>query len=336
MPDSPGEVMGKIELFAVGGSAGGLEALRTLTMKLPRDFQAAVCVVLHMAPDSPGLIPEILSSAGALPAQHPHDGEIASGGRIYVAPPDQHLIVDKERRLRLGRGPRENRFRPAIDPLFRSAALALDGRAAGVILSGGLDDGAAGAVAIKQRGGAVIVQDPSDADVPSMPTAVIKAVRPDRQLPASQIAEAMTEFAESYVSHAHKERLMSGDLEREISFAMGADRDLAGVTALGDPSMFTCPECHGALVRLRDTVPLRFRCHTGHAFTLESLASAQHEHVENSLWSAIRALEEQAGLLEHFAQHFPDAEQRRAEILHEAEEAQWRSRLVRDAVRSER
>lgn len=336
MPDSSGEVMGKTEFFAVGGSAGALEALRKLVAKLPPDFPAAIGIVVHVAPDSPGLIPELLSSAGPLPAHHVKDGDAVAGGRIYVAPPDHHLIVDAERCLRLGRGPKENRFRPAIDPLFRSAALALDGRAAGVILSGGLDDGAAGAVAIKQQGGAVIVQDPSDADVPSMPSAAIKAVRPDRRLPASEIAAAMIEFAHTYDSRPKKEGLMSGDLEKEISYAMGADRDVDGVAALGEPSLYTCPECHGAMVRLRDAVPPRFRCHTGHAFTLESLAGAQDEHVENSLWGAIRALEEQAGLLEHFAAHFAGAEVRRAEILREAEEAQWRSRLLRDAVRSKR
>jgi two-component system chemotaxis response regulator CheB len=327
--------MGKIEFFAMGGSAGALEALRKVVSMLPKDFPPPICVVLHTAPESPGLIPEILSSLGPIPAQHAKDGEAAEGGRIYVAPPDCHLIVDRQRRLRLGRGAKENRFRPAIDPLFRSAAIAFEGSAGAIVLSGGLDDGVAGAVAVKERGGAVIVQDPSDAEAPSMPAAALRALKPDRRVPAIQIAQAMTDMAREYVSRPAKQGQRSGELEKELSFAMGADHDVDDIRDMGKPSSLTCPECHGAMIQLQDAIP-RFRCRTGHAFSLESLAATQHQRVEDSLWNAIRALEEQAALLQRFARHLNEAGGDREKILYEAKEAQWRSRLVRDAVRSKR
>lgn len=330
--------MGNIELFAVGGSTGALDALQKMAAKLPADFPAAICVVLHVAADSPGLVPSILSKAGPLPASHPEDGEPIEPGHIYVAPPDYHLVVGEKRRLRLGRGPKENRFRPAIDPLLRSAALVMGKRACGVILSGALDDGVAGLAAIKGQGGAAIVQDPADAAVKSMPQAAIRAVCGiDRVAPASQLAGAMLELAAQYTP-AVKEPVMSDDLEKETSFALDVEFDTNAIRSLGDPSLFTCPDCHGVMVKLRQANPPRFRCHTGHAYTLASLAAAQHEHVEDALWSAIRALEEQALLLGHFAEHFSGDgdEGKRQSALHEAEEAQWRSRLVRDAVRSNR
>ena len=330
--------MGNIELFAVGGSAGALEALQKIVRALPSDFPAPICLVLHVSPESPGLVPEILSRAGPLPAKHAEDGEPTHAGRIYVAPPDHHLLIDQKRRLRLGRGPKENRSRPAIDPLFRSAAVLMKTHACGVILSGALDDGVAGLTAITRVGGAAIVQDPEDAAVSGLPNAALHAVRGvERKLPASRIADAMVQLAGEDRS-AVKEAVMTNDLERENRFALGADSDVYNITAMGDPSLFTCPDCHGALVRLRDSVPPRFRCHTGHAYSLESLAVAQQERVEDSLWNAVRALEEQAALLEHFAEHLhgENTGERRQEALKEAEEAQWRSRLVRDAVRSNR
>lgn len=330
--------MSKIQLFAIGGSAGGLEAVRKIAASLPKDFPAPICLTLHVSPESPGLVPELLNLVGPLKARHPDEGETLQPGHIYVAPPDHHLLIDEQRRLRLPRGPKENRFRPAIDPLFRSAAVVAAERACGIVLSGALDDGAAGLAAIKSRGGAAIVQDPADATVKSMPQAALNAVRAvDRRLPAHRIAEAMSELALNYTP-ARTETAMNQDLEKELRYAMGADYDVDGVKTMGDPSLFTCPDCHGAMVQLRDAVPPRFRCHTGHAYSLDSLAAAQHDRVEDSLWNAVRALEEQAALLEHFAEHFTgeDAPSRRESTLREAEEAQWRSRLVRDAVRSNR
>lgn len=328
--------MGAVSLFVIGASAGGLEALRRIVSALPADFPAAICVVVHVAPDSPGLIPEILSSAGDLPAAHGRDQEQLAPGRIYVAPPDHHLLVDAKGRILLGRGPKENRFRPAVDPLFRSAALAFGDRVAGVILSGGLDDGAAGLAAIKRCGGAAIVQDPDDAITPSMPRAALRAVEADACLPAAGIAQAMTALAREYQPPSREDRSVN-DLDKEVGYAAGDVKHLADVVQLGDPSMFTCPECHGVMVALRDPSPLRFRCHTGHAFTVASLTHAVEENVEASLFGAARVLEEYAGLNEALAKaeagEDGEARERRDRYLQEAGEAVRRAHLVRQALK---
>lgn len=321
--------MAKIELFVIGASAGGLEALRRLVSKLPATFPAAICVVVHISADSPGLIPELLSSAGPLPAQHAKGGERLHPGCIYVAPPDRHLLVDSDQRLRLGHGPKENRFRPAIDPLFRSATLALDGRTGGIILSGGLDDGIAGLAAIQRGGGATIVQLPSDAAVPSMPIAALRAIEPDKTLDVEQIAEAMTEFAAAYAPRVAKEAAMPEYIDEEVRVAAGADSHPFDALKLGDPTLLTCPDCHGALVRLRDAVPTRFRCHTGHAYTIESLTEAVRDQVEESLWNSIRCLEEYIVLIEHADGHAENG----GEPNTVAEDARRRSQALRALVK---
>jgi two-component system chemotaxis response regulator CheB len=322
--------MGKIELFVIGASAGGLEALKRLVSRLPPTFPGAVCIVVHMSADSPGHIPEILSSTGPLPAHHAKGGERLKPGCIYVAPPDHHLLVDRDQRLRLGHGPKENRFRPAIDPLFRSAALALDGRTAGIILSGGLDDGVAGLITIQRCGGATLVQEPSDAMAPSMPLAALRAIEPDRQLPADRIAGAMIEFAATFSSRMPQETHMTEHIDEEISVAAGADSHPFDALKLGDPTLLTCPDCHGALVQLRDTLPARFRCHTGHAYSIQSLSDAVREQVEQSLWNSIRCLEEYAMLLDHIGAHHVAA----AQAKEEAEQARRRSQTIRAMIRS--
>lgn len=327
--------MGKIELFAVGGSAGGLEAIRKIASRLPVDFPAAVCVVIHVSAESPGLIPDILSASGALPARHAEHGEPVVHGRIFVAPPDQHLVIDKERRLRLGRGPKENRFRPAVDPLFRSAALAFDGCSAGIVLSGGLDDGAAGLATIKRHGGGALVQDPSDAPVSSMPRAALRAVKPDQLLPASRLADAMQAMAREYRPSQRQESGMSDDdLQKETLFALGADCSMEDLARLGAPSLFTCPECHGAMIRLKEAGPIRFRCHTGHAFTLQSLLSEQADRVEELLWTTLRAMEEERALLQHLGEHLQDS-QDKAQVMRVVEEAHRRANVIRELAQEQ-
>ena len=186
------------QIVCVGASAGGIEALRTLVAGLPADFGASILVVLHTSPESPGILGNILDRAGALAAANAVDGERIQPGRIYVAPSDHHLLVEPGR-LRLTRGPKENRFRPAIDPLFRSAASVYGPMAVGVILSGNLDDGSAGLRAIKQLGGAAIVQDPEEALFPSMPRSALEHVRVDYCLPVAEIASVLTRLASARV-----------------------------------------------------------------------------------------------------------------------------------------
>jgi two-component system chemotaxis response regulator CheB len=178
------------DVVVVGASAGGVEALSALARALPADFGAPVVVVLHVAPSGTSILPEILSRAGPLPARHVGDGEELRAGRIYVAPPNCHVLI-ADRKVVPNRGPRENGHRPAIDPLFRSAADAYEGRTAGVVCSGTLSDGAAGLFAIKERGGATLVQDPAEALYTSMPNSAIRQVEPDYVLPMSELATVL-------------------------------------------------------------------------------------------------------------------------------------------------
>ena len=182
------------DIIVVGASAGGVNALATLAEGLPPDLPASVLVALHLAPGVTSILPEILARAGRLPAVHPKDGEAYEKGKIYVAPPDHHLLV-REGHLRLTRGARENLHRPAIDPLFRSAALAHGPRVIGVVLTGSLDDGTAGLSAVKRCGGTAVVQDPSDASHPSMPAAALKNVAVDHSVPLSEMAALLARLA---------------------------------------------------------------------------------------------------------------------------------------------
>ena len=181
------------EIIVIGASAGGLEALRQLVAGLPHDFGAAVFVVMHMPPWYRSELPAILSRSGRLPAVHPVDEQFIESGHIYIAPPDHHLLM-QDSRIQLWRGPKENRHRPAINVLFRSAAVAYGKRVVGIVLSGALDDGAAGLWWIKKHGGIGVVQDPSDARFPDMPRAVLEHVDVDYVLPASEIGPLLAEL----------------------------------------------------------------------------------------------------------------------------------------------
>jgi two-component system, chemotaxis family, protein-glutamate methylesterase/glutaminase len=282
-------------IVVIGASSGGIETLRALVSALPSDFAAPICVVMHMAPQSPGVLHEILRRAGRLDAVSPKNGERLRPGTIYVAPPDFHLIVEPGE-LRLTRGPKENRFRPAIDPLFRSAAQSYGPGAVGVILTGNLGDGTAGLSAIKQLGGTTIVQDPRDALFPSMPESAIAHVAVDYVIPVADIPALLTTIAESHPDARREEVPLLMDVENKI--AKEVDPLATDFTKIARPSRFACPECHGVLHELVGTTPLRFRCHTGHAYSIESLLAAVNQAVEESMWNSIRALHEAAMLLE--------------------------------------
>src|SRR3712207_6517545 len=183
------------DIVVIGASTGGIEAMKALVAGLPRDFPASVLVVMHTAPHPLGILPEILERAAPLPASNARDWEQIKPGHIYVAPPDYHLLVERTGYIRITQGPRENRFRPAVDPLFRSAALAFGPRVVGVVLTGWLDDGTAGLYAVKQRGGAAVAQHPEDALAPSMPLSAIKHVEVDHILPLNEIAPLLVRLA---------------------------------------------------------------------------------------------------------------------------------------------
>jgi len=288
-------------LVVIGASAGGLDALRQLVAALPRDFPAPIAIVLHTAAMSPGVLHEILSRSGPLPAVKVRASERLQNGHIYVAAPDFHLLVEPGV-VRATKGPHENRFRPAIDPLFRSAAQVYGPSTVGVILSGNLDDGTAGLWAIKQLGGVAVVQDPADAPFPSMPQSAIDHVQADYVVPLAAIPTVLSNVVEAPMSE-RTSRPASRTLDVEVRIAREDDPIAAGVTTIGEPSTFTCPECHGVLLQLKEAGRVRFRCHTGHAYSIESLLAAMDEGIAAGYWNVIRALQEAALLLQHLGAH---------------------------------
>jgi two-component system chemotaxis response regulator CheB len=319
-------------LVVMGASAGGIDALRAIAAGLPQDFAAAICVVTHMSADSPGIMDVILSRAGNLPAVCVRASEPLRPGTIYVPRPDHHLIVEPGRVI-VTRGPKENRFRPAIDPLFRSAAQAYGPRLVGVILTGGLDDGTAGLWTVKQLGGIAVVQDPKDALVESMPQNACTHVRVDHCLPLSRIPALLVRLTTEDILEAGGYTVPE-PVEIEIKIAREDAPLQVGVETLGEPSTYACPECHGVLLELEEGGRMRYRCHTGHAYSMESLIADMDEAIEESLWGSIRALQEKALLARHLEKHARDSHNlESAEMLNRlARHAEERAGLVRSAV----
>lgn len=324
----------KPDIVVVGASAGGLRALETLVSQLPPDFPATIFIVWHISPDYPSLLPQILARAASLPVDHAIDKEPIQMGRIYVAPPDHHLLVEPGV-VRLSRGPRENRFRPAVDVLFRSAARSYGARVIGVVLTGSLDDGAAGLYAVKERGGIAVVQDPTDALHPSMPRAAMKAVAVDHCLPVSQIGALLVHLVSKAIP-AQEEKPVSEKLDIEVGVAQEDNALELGIMKLGDLSPFTCPECHGVLLQLKEGNLLRFRCHTGHAYSLNALLSEVTQSIEETLWDGIRTIEASELLMTHTAKHLREMNEHEAAdlLMQKAEDAKRRASLVRQAVMS--
>lgn len=316
--------------MVIGTSAGGLEALRIIAAGLPADFATPVCIVMHTSPQSPGILHDILSRSGAVPAVTPRSGERLQPGRIYVAPPDYHLILEPGT-LRITKGPRENRFRPAIDPLFRSAAQVYGPRAIGVVLTGNLGDGAAGLWTIQQLGGTTIVQDPHDALFPSMPLNALEYVNADHVVRLAEIAPLLVRLTSTPAEEAPV--TVPDALEVEVAIAKERNAIDAGVEGLGAPSSYACPECHGVLLEIKEGSHIRFRCHTGHAYSVESLVAEVREAAETSLWTAVRSLEEGGMLMERMAAHVRAQHGGEAGVLLEhAREAHRRANLVRELV----
>jgi two-component system chemotaxis response regulator CheB len=289
------------DIVVIGTSAGGIEALKVLAGGLPRDFGASVFVVLHTAPYGLGILPEILERAGNLPASNARDWERIEPGHIYVAPPDYHLLVERAGYMRITQGPKENRFRPAVDPLFRSAAYAFGPRVVGVVLTGWLDDGTAGLHALKERGGTAVVQHPEDALAPSMPLSALKHVEVDHCVPLTEIAPLLERLT-SLPAGEEGEHPVSDRMETEVRIAM--EDKAVDITKWGEPSLYACPECHGVLLQLAEGRHVRFRCHTGHAYSPESLMADMAGKTEDSLWSAVRSVQEQVILMRRLADHY--------------------------------
>ncbi|HEY1402682.1 MAG TPA: chemotaxis protein CheB [Pyrinomonadaceae bacterium] len=323
-------------IIVIGASAGGFEALKKLVAGLPKDFAASVFIVWHMSPDIRGVLPQVLNRAETVFAAHAYDQEPIQPNRIYVAPPDRHLLVERGR-VRVTRGPKENRFRPAVDPLFRSAAYAYGNRVIGVVLSGALDDGTAGLWTVKHRGGMSVVQDPADAEVPSMPENALREVEVDYSLPVSGMADLLVRLSQEEVAETGQV-FMEDDKKTEIEIRIAAEDSAfeSGIFNFGALTPYTCPECHGVLSSLKDGDRTRFRCHTGHAFSADSLLASVTENIEDSLYSAVRGVEESIMLLNHIGDHYAELNQPKLAAMYfkKAQEAQARAQLVRRAVLS--
>lgn len=321
-------------IVVIGASAGGVQALMHLVGELPADSPATIFVVMHIGA-TPSRLPAVLSRVGPLPASHAVDGEAFRPGHIYVAQPDHHLLVGATS-LQLSRGPRENHFRPAIDPLFRSAAQAHGPRTVGVILSGALDDGVEGLMMIKARGGMVVVQQPEEAIFDALPASALRHVAADHVLPAREIGRLLGQtrpwrFAESEVRmmdepQASAEAIIHEDFGEQVA----GQRN-------GELTMFTCPDCGGALWQTDSGPVTRFRCHVGHTFAPEGLIGLKSEEVEAALWSSVRMLRERATLTRQVARQLRLAHQAggRAESLDDkAALDERRAEVILDLLRA--
>jgi len=277
------------DIIVVGGSTGAIAAVQEVLRALNDDLPAAVFVVVHTAEDSPHLLVDIFSKATTLPIHYAQDREPIELGTIYIAPPDRHLFV-KPGELRVVRGPKENNFRPAVDPLFRSAAQAYGERVVGVVLTGGLDDGTHGLLQIKWRGGTAIAQSPDDAIEPSMPRSAIERAGVDYILPAADIGPMLNKLTTRAAESPTAIGIDVSDVAEGLVSALRLGADV------NPSSPFVCPNCNGALWEQTEGNLLRYRCHVGHGFTAETLSRLQDDGVEQALWTAIRTLEEQAQL----------------------------------------
>lgn len=291
--------MASHDIIVIGASAGGVEALRNLVRTLPRNIPAALFVVLHIPVDHPSLLPDILSRAGTLPALHPTDNTAITPGHIYVAPPDHHLIIEIGH-VRIVRGPKENRHRPAVDPLFRSAARAYRQRVVGVILSGGLDDGTAGLLAIKRCGGISVVQSPQEALYPQMPQSALHNVQVDYCFPVEKISGLLQTLVYEKAEEEPSNEI-SVELGKEVQITQMEYNPSNENELVGKSSVFACPECGGVLWEIQDGNLLRFRCRVGHAFSAENVLAEQLEALDKALWVALRAIEEKVALLRRLA-----------------------------------
>jgi len=278
------------DIIVIGGSAGALDPLRQIARSLPADLPAAVFVVLHLAATQKSTLASILNREAGLPTVIPREGDPVRPGYLYVPTPDHHLEIS-DGHVRVGRGPRINGSRPAVDVLFRSAA-AFGGRVIGVVLSGALDDGSAGLAAIRAAGGVGIVQSPDDAVLESMPSNAIMVAEPEHVLPAAEIGSTIVRLIGDAVERSGAAS-KPGGLEMERIGLRDAPGEVTGVT---------CPDCHGSIWLQRGRGgEVSFACRIGHSYSPESFFEIQRENVENALWAGVRSLEEQASFAEAMA-----------------------------------
>jgi two-component system chemotaxis response regulator CheB len=291
--------MASRDIIVIGASAGAVEALTQLVRDLPDAFAGSIFITVHFPANGTSNLPRILSRAGRLPAVHPANGEQILPGRIYVAPPDHHLLLSR-RAIRLVRGPRENGNRPAADPMFRSAALAFGPRVIGVVLTGNLDDGTSGLAAVKRAGGIAVAQDPDDALFPSMPKSAIDHVDVDKIVPVSELGATLAALTTVPPPAGERSDMSDDAKEAELS-SVNLDAIEQYDEQPGHVSAYSCPDCGGVLRELHDGQFIRFRCRVGHAWTANALLETQAGHMDEALWTALRSLEENVALARQIA-----------------------------------
>lgn len=295
--------------IVIGASAGGYHLVVDIISQLPANLPVPVFVVVHIPASEPSYLAEILSKAGRLPAINPKDGMVIEPGFVYVAPPDHHLLID-DGHIAVKRGPKENGFRPSIDALFRSAAYSYGPGVIGVVLSGALNDGTSGLWSIKRLGGIAIVQDPNDAEYPSMPRSALEYIEADYNVRAAEIAPLLVRLARNQADREPEtEKGIDEDVNRmakEIQIAAGVSLPEQTVIDLGELSPYTCPECQGVLVNIKEGGTLRFRCHTGHGYSADTLLEHLMQSVGDLIWQAQRGFQEASMLVEHIGRHLQE------------------------------
>lgn len=329
--------MAKRDVVVIGASSGGVEALMRLVGDLPGDLPAAVFVVIHLPEEASSALARILNRAGPLEAVDPEDGEEILPGRVYVGQPDHHLLL-QDGRVRLTRGPKENRHRPAVDALFRTAAVARGPRVVGVVLTGARDDGTAGLLAVKRRGGVAVVQDPKEALFRGMPESALRYADVDYCLPLGEMAPLLARLAREDVAleeeGAHP---VPDDMYLEARVAGLDPSAISSDERPGELSRFTCPDCTGPLYEIRDGELIRFRCRVGHAFTAESMLDEKSETLENALYVAMNTLEESALMADRLAARSREQQQEHAAARFEqrARETRQQAETIRRVLISD-
>jgi len=282
-------------IVVVGTSAGGMKALIALIEQLPKDFPVPLLVVQHISSDATGdALLNTINKIGKLKCIHAKHGEKVKAGHIYLAPSDHHLMIEKNGCLLVTKGAQENRSRPAIDALFRSAASAFGNNTIGILLTGYLDDGTSGLITIQRCGGICIIQDPADADYPDMPKNALNQIKPDYCIPIAEMGGVLSTLV---TRKSKKQVKIPEDIIKEVKIAQRVLSDLPSVNSLGEQVPFNCPGCGGVLWKMNKGPDLRYRCHTGHAYTADALLAEQTMKIEETMWTALRMFEERKNLL---------------------------------------
>ncbi|MGN6489855.1 MAG: chemotaxis protein CheB [Devosia sp.] len=321
--------MSNHDIIVIGGSAGATAPLKDILSRLPPDLPAAVFIVLHIPTRGIGILSTVAASAGPLPVRQAENGLQIENGTVYIGAPDHHMLLH-DGHIMLGRGPRENLARPAIDPLFRSAALHYGPRVIGVVLSGLLSDGSSGLNAIKRCGGLALVQDPAEAIADEMPRRALEATEVDLCVPSGRLGDVLGDLVNE---QAGSPLPIPRELALEVSIAAGERLDSPSLASIGDPAALTCPACGGVL-SVMSGKPLRFRCQVGHAYTADALASEQEGRIDEALRVALRIIEERAELVHRMAEDGRQSGRRAVAEMYDARAEEYReyADLIRSAV----